>query len=96
MLAATAEKSLSMLPPELAPDIQSVASVAHSAIASEAGQASRWTAARKVVSSSNFHSDAPLELKFSVINKVRVIVVMRLFIYNSHFDEGQSLHARTL
>ena len=72
LLASTAEKSLSMLPPELTPHVSSTAPVAQAALAVDVGKASRWTASRKGLPTSSAQSDGPLELKFAAINKVRV------------------------
>ena len=76
MLAATADKSLSSLPPELTPDHAGAAPVPQSPPAQDAEKsnqehvkANRWSTARRVVHTGAFHSDAPLELRFSVMNK---------------------------
>ncbi len=71
LLAGTAEKSLSMLPPELTPHNASAAPVVQASFAHDVGKASGWMSSRKGLPSFNAQSDGPLELKFSAINKVR-------------------------
>ncbi len=80
LLAGTAEKSLSMMPPELTPHISSAAPVAQAAFAHDVGKASRWTSSRKGLPTNHAQSDSPLELKFSAINKVRVRYNSRIYL----------------
>jgi hypothetical protein len=79
LLAGTAEKSLSMLPPELTPHVSSTAPVAQAAFALDVGKESRWTS-RKGLPTSSAQADAPLELKFTAINKVRVRCITRIYL----------------
>ena len=72
MLDATAQKSLANLPPEMHHSVSAVAvsEVASSAAGSNEQKSSRWSTARRVVQTGALQADAPLELRFSVMNKV--------------------------
>ena len=71
MLAATADKSLSSLPPELSLDTS--AHAPQSPPSQDASKAARWVNPRKVVQAAAPNSESPLELRFSVRNKVRCV-----------------------
>jgi hypothetical protein len=69
MLDATAQKSLANLPPEM--HHHSSVPVASEVASSAADpKSSRWSTARRVVQTGALQADAPLELRFSVMNKV--------------------------
>jgi len=72
MLDATAQKSLANLPPEMHhhSSVPVASEVASSAAGSNDPKSSRWSTARRVVQTGALQADAPLELRFSVMNKV--------------------------
>ena len=70
MLDATAEKSLSNLPPSMHHSSSIVEPSETSSPTAGDQKVSRWTLARRIVQSGVVHADSPLELKFSAFNKV--------------------------
>ncbi len=78
MLAATADKSLSSLPPELSLDAS--AHAPQSPPSQDATKAARWINPRKVVQAAASNTESPLELKFSVRNKVGCVTDVASFV----------------